>query len=47
MLPANVLFGLAYAHLGARHAFGAAAVLALAGAAVLATVTSEPVPAPG
>src|SRR6185312_6612570 len=47
VLPANVLFGLAYAHLGARPAFGAAAMLALAGAAVLATVKSEQAPAPG
>lgn len=38
VLPANVLFGLAYARLGPPIAFGAAAALALAGAAVLATV---------
>ena len=38
VLPANVLFGLAYAHLGATTAFAAAGGLALVGAAVLATV---------
>jgi MFS family permease len=38
VLPANVLFGLAYAHLGAKVAFAAAGALALAGAALLATV---------
>ncbi|MFT3768390.1 MAG: MFS transporter [Minicystis sp.] len=37
VLPANVLFGLAYAKLGAGVAFGAAGAFALAGAAVLAT----------
>jgi MFS family permease len=38
VLPANVLFGLAYAKLGAGVAFAAAGALALAGAGVLATV---------
>jgi MFS family permease len=47
VLPANVIFGLSYAHLGPRVAFGAAAALALAGAAVLSTVRSEPAPAAG
>lgn len=37
-LPANVLFGWAYAKLGALTAFGAAAAFALAGAVVLSTV---------
>jgi MFS family permease len=41
VLPANVLFGLVYAHLGATKAFAAAGALALAGAAVLATVRSD------
>ncbi len=41
VLPANVLFGITYTHLGARVAFGAAAALALAGAVVLATVRPE------
>jgi MFS family permease len=41
VLPANVLFGLAYARLGAGAAFGAAGVLALVGAGVLATVRRE------
>lgn len=38
VLPANVLFGLAYAHLGPGVAFGAAGALALVGAGVLSTV---------
>jgi MFS family permease len=38
VLPANVLFGFAYAHFGARVAFGAAGALACAGACLLATV---------
>ena len=38
VLPANVAFGMAYARLGAPIAFGAAAAVALAGAAVLGTV---------
>ena len=45
VLPANVLFGLVYAHLGPGFAFGAAGVLALAGAAVLSTVRSGAKPA--
>jgi MFS family permease len=39
VLPANVLFGLAYARIGAPFAFATAAVVALAGAAVLSTVS--------
>jgi MFS family permease len=42
VLPANVLFGLAYAKLGPAAAFGGAGVIALAGAAVLATVKAAP-----
>jgi MFS family permease len=42
VLPANVLFGFAYAHLGATTAFAAAGGLALAGATVLATVRGAP-----
>ena len=42
VLPANVAFGLVYAHLGAPTAFASAGVLALAGAALLATVRSDP-----
>jgi MFS family permease len=38
VLPANVLFGLAYENLGPRPAFGAASALALTGAAILSTV---------
>jgi len=38
VLPANVLFGVAYAKLGAGVAFAAAGAIALAGAGVLATV---------
>jgi MFS family permease len=38
VLPANVGFGFAYAHLGPAYAFGAAGALALLGAVVLATV---------
>ena len=45
VLPANVLFGLAYAKLGAAVAFGAAGVMALVGAAVLTTVRPEAQPA--
>ncbi len=41
VLPANVLFGLAYAHLGAPVAFGAAGALALVAAGVLATVRRD------
>jgi MFS family permease len=41
VLPANVLFGVAYARLGAGVAFAAAGALALVGAGVLATVRSE------
>jgi MFS family permease len=44
VLPANVLFGLAYARLGAPVAFGAAGALALIGAAVLTTVRPEAQP---
>jgi len=38
VLPANVLFGVAYARLGAPAAFGAAGVVALVGAGLLTTV---------
>jgi MFS family permease len=41
VLPANVLFGLAYTYLGAKAAFGAAAALALMGAAILTTVQRD------
>jgi hypothetical protein len=38
VLPANVLFGVVYSQLGPAFAFGGAGILALAGAALLATV---------
>jgi MFS family permease len=42
VLPANVLFGLVYTYLGPKAAFGAAAALALMGAAILTTVKRGP-----
>jgi MFS family permease len=42
VLPANLAFGFAYAHLGAHVAFAGAGVVALIGAALLATVKASP-----